>query len=87
MNAKQLKASIRPRKRFNINLGTGVIARMNVCNELFIAALLLGTLTLDICLDLDCFQYCYITFQELINYFFVRQKLNPNWHEAGHFHP
>ena len=55
MNAKQLKASIRPRKRFNINLGTGVIARMNVCNELFIAALLLGTLTLDICLDLDCF--------------------------------
>ena len=29
MNAKQLKASIRPRKRFNINLRTGVIARMN----------------------------------------------------------
>ena len=49
MYAKQLKASIRPRKWFNINLGTAVIARMNI---------ILGTLTLGICLDLYYFQYC-----------------------------
>ena len=49
MYAKQLKASIRPRKWFNMNLGTAVIARMNI---------ILGTLTLGICLDLYYFQYC-----------------------------
>ena len=68
MYAKQLKASIRPWKWFNINLGTGVITRMNiilgkVMNNFF-AALYLGTLTIGICLDLDCFQYCCIYFQE-----------------------
>ena len=29
-------------------------------NEIFFAVLFLGTLTLGICLDLDCFQYCCI---------------------------
>ena len=33
-------------------------------NEIFFAVLYLGTLTPGICLDLDCFQYCCIKFQE-----------------------
>ena len=49
---------------FDINLGTGVMPRGNKLlgkhNEIFFAALFLGTLTLGICLDLDCFQYCCI---------------------------
>ena len=36
------------------------------CNEIVFAALILGTVTLGICLHIDCFPYCCINFQEFV---------------------